>query len=289
MRLALKCAATTTAAWKALKESRIVFGNSKQKENQFLRRTLCSSSRQLVHETRPPSIASNDIQDLNHIKAIFFDAGGTLIDLDSAYICASIKDALGIQLDVDRFRHAQFLGMSRVAELVASGAGSTEKLKREFYSTLLPEVGVNDAQLASAVECVLKLAHEEMLWRTADETTASTLAQLKARALTLAVVSNSDGRIDIALKQAGIADYLDFSIDSFNVGVEKPDPRIFRLATERAGIDPHEAGYVGDLYSVDVVGSRSAGLMPILYDPFEFNADADCLRIKLLDDLLVLF
>jgi len=177
--------------------------------------------------------------------------------------------------------------MSRVAELVAAGAGSTEKLKREFYSTLLPELGVSDAQLASAVECALKLAHEEMLWRSADETTASTLARLKARGLKLAVVSNSDGRIDIALEKAGIAHLLDFSIDSFNVGVEKPNARIFRIATDRAGVDPHEAAYVGDLYSVDVVGSRSAGLIPILYDPFEFNADADCLRIKSLDDLLV--
>src|SRR6185503_18857622 len=109
---------------------------------------------------------SQDIQDLNQIKAIFFDAGGTLIHLDSAYICGSIKSELGIQLNEDRFRNAQFLGMSRVAELVAAGAGSTEKLKREFYSTLLPQVGVNNAELASAVECVLKLAHEEMLWRT---------------------------------------------------------------------------------------------------------------------------
>ena len=223
------------------------------------------------------------------IKAIFFDAGGTLIHLDSNYICISIKVALGIQLNEDRFRHAQFLGMSRVAELVAAGAGSTEKLKREFYSTLLPEVGVNNVQLAGAVECVLKLAHEEMLWRTADETAASTLAQLRARALKLAVVSNSDGRIDMALEQAGIAHLLDFSIDSFNAGVEKPDPRIFRIAIKRAGVDPREAAYVGDLYSVDVVGSRNAGLIPILYDPFELNADADCVRIKSLDDLLVLF
>src|SRR6185295_5245293 len=135
------------------------------------RRTLCSSSQQLVHETRP-TIASRDIQNLNHIKAIFFDAGGTLIHLDSAYICRTINAELGIQLNENRFRQAQFLGMSRVAELVADGAGSTEKLKREFYSTLLPEVGVNDDQIESAVDCVLKLAQEEMLWRTADETTA---------------------------------------------------------------------------------------------------------------------
>ena len=74
-----------------------------------------------------PSIASHDIQHLNHIKAIFFDAGGTLIHLDSAYICRTINAELGIQLNVDRFRHAQFLGMSRVAELVAARGGLDRK------------------------------------------------------------------------------------------------------------------------------------------------------------------
>jgi hypothetical protein len=79
---------------------------------------------------------------LHGIKAVLFDAGGTLLHLDSSYICRCIKEELGVRLNEDHFRHAQFLGMSRVAELVAVGAGSTENLKREFYSMLLPEVGV---------------------------------------------------------------------------------------------------------------------------------------------------
>jgi putative hydrolase of the HAD superfamily len=230
-----------------------------------------------------------DNWNLNEVKAIFFDAGGTLIHLDSNYICLSIKESLGIHLAADRFRHAQFLGMSRVAQLVAEGAGSTEQLKREFYSTLLPEVGVARDALEATVECVLRLAYSEMLWRTADETTASALNRLKARGLKLAIVSNSDGRIEYAFQQAALTEPFDFFIDSFKVGVEKPDPRIFLMATERAGVDPNEAAYVGDLYAVDVVGARKAGLIPILYDPFELNADADCCRIKSIDELLMIF
>lgn len=213
------------------------------------------------------------------LKAIFFDAGGTLIHLDSAYICHAIKSELGIELCVDRFRHAQFLGMSRVAELVAAGAGSTEQLKREFYSTLLPEVGAREESLGAAVDCALKLAQREMLWRKAEDSAADVLAELRERGLRLAVVSNSDGRIEKAFQQAGLADHFDFFIDSFNAGVEKPDPEIFRMATELAGVSSSEAAYVGDLYEVDVVGARSAGLLPILYDPFELNRNADCVRI----------
>ncbi len=222
------------------------------------------------------------------IKAIFFDAGGTLIHLDSAYVCHFVKKELNIELAADRFRRAQFLAMSRVAELVAAGAGSTEKLKRDFYSTLLPEVGVAEAELSPAVECVLKLAQGEMLWRATDETNAATLAALKARGLALGVISNSDGRIESAFQQAGLSSYFDFFIDSFHAGVEKPDPQIFHLAVERAGVNPEQAAHVGDLYWVDVVGARSAGLLPILYDPYDLTRGLDCLRIGAIDELLEL-
>ena len=223
----------------------------------------------------------------NHrdIRAVLFDAGGTLLHLDSLCISSLLRDALNVDINLDRFRYAQSLAMSRVAELVAAGAGSTEQLKREFYMTLLPETGVSKYHLSEAVECAFRLARDEMLWRTTEEGTAQVLNDLKTAGYTLAVVSNSDGRIESAFKQAGINDYFDFFIDSYVVGVEKPDPEIFRLATERAGMLPKQTAYVGDLYWVDVIGARNAGLIPILYDPFDFNDAADCLTIRSLSEL----
>jgi putative hydrolase of the HAD superfamily len=60
------------------------------------------------------------------------------------------------------------------------------------------------------------------------------------------------------------------------VGVEKPDPRIFRLGLRAAGVGAAEAVYVGDLYSVDVLGARTAGLDGVLLDPHGFWAPRDC-------------
>jgi HAD superfamily hydrolase (TIGR01509 family) len=226
--------------------------------------------------------------DLHSIKAILFDAGGTLIHLDSSRLRDLLNLELSIEMSLDRFPRAQSLAMARVAELVAAGAGSTEQLKREFYTTLLPETGVSKDRLSEAVDCAFKLAREEMLWGQAEDATAPVLNELKELGYILGVVSNSDGRIESAFEQAGLWSYFDFFIDSFLVGVEKPDPRIFRLAIERAGVDASEAAYVGDLYPVDVVGARSAGLVPILYDPFDLNREADCLRIRSIDELLEL-
>ncbi len=224
---------------------------------------------------------------MNGIKAVFFDAGGTLIHLDAPRICDLLSEELGITASLEGFQRAQSMAMQRVAALVAEGAGSTENLKREFYSTLLPRMGVR-SDLAPAIDCVLKLAQSEMLWRRTEAGAARALERLKERGLRLAVVSNSDGRIESAFHQAGLFDYFDFFIDSFLVGVEKPDPRIFRIALERAGVEATEAIYVGDLYSVDVAGAREAGLAAVLYDPFGLNAEADCLKIREIGDLIKL-
>jgi hypothetical protein len=92
--------------------------------------------------------------------------------------------------------------------------------------------------------------------------------------LVAGVVSNS--MVARAPRRRGARDALDFVIDSAVVGVEKPDPRIFHLAIERADVAASEAVYVGDLYSVDVLGSRAAGLGAILLDPRGFWGPRDC-------------
>jgi len=64
------------------------------------------------------------------------------------------------------------------------------------------------------------------------------------------------------------------------VGIEKPDPQIFALALARMGIAPDDALYVGDLYEVDVVGARAAGLDVVLLDPHDVHSDLDVLRAR---------
>ena len=53
-------------------------------------------------------------------------------------------------------------------------------------------------------------------------------------------------------------------VDSRVAGVEKPDPRIFHIALEQLDVAPGDALYVGDVYEVDVVGARNAGLAAAL-------------------------
>jgi putative hydrolase of the HAD superfamily len=92
------------------------------------------------------------------------------------------------------------------------------------------------------------------------------------------VVSNSNGSVGRALDEAGLGAALDFVIDSTVVGIAKPDARVFALVLRAAGVDAHEAVYLGDSYFVDVIGARAAGLGAVLFDPGGVWGARDCPR-----------
>jgi len=68
--------------------------------------------------------------------------------------------------------------------------------------------------------------------------------------------------------------------------VEKPDPRMFEMALERSGARAETTIHVGDLYHVDVVGARAAGLRGVLLDEADLYPEADCPRIRGLAELV---
>jgi putative hydrolase of the HAD superfamily len=116
--------------------------------------------------------------------------------------------------------------------------------------------------------------------------TPTVLAQLRARGLTLGVISNSDGRVNAILQGCGVGQFFDLVIDSHEVGVEKPDPRIFDLALRRLNCQPRHALYVGDIYGIDVVGSERAGLQAALLDTLGLYEGVQCRKIRHLRELL---
>jgi putative hydrolase of the HAD superfamily len=81
-----------------------------------------------------------------------------------------------------------------------------------------------------------------------------------------AVISNADGKIDAVLRRCGIVDCFQSITDSGNVGYEKPHPVIFDVALREMKADAADSLYVGDVYSVDYMGARQAGMQAVLFD-----------------------
>lgn len=114
-----------------------------------------------------------------------------------------------------------------------------------------------------------------------------TLLKLKEMGLATGVLSNLNEDLAPLVEELGIASSIDALVTSREVGVEKPDPRMFNVALEKVGVLPAEAVHVGDQYHSDVRGARSVGMGAVLLDRGIWHSEiTDCLRVARLTDVV---
>jgi putative hydrolase of the HAD superfamily len=202
------------------------------------------------------------------LRAIFFDAGNTLLRMNYPVIAEHLG-TLGVAVEPDAVQRADWRARVRIDALLGpSQSTESRSISGSYLRYLLDELGVREEPIVDAMEVWRGTYNAPVgVWNTAEPEAETALALARARGLGAAVISNSNGSVGSILESLGLARHLDFVLDSHLVGVEKPDPRIFEMALARAGVGPAEAVYVGDLYSVDVLGARGAGMDAILLDP----------------------
>jgi putative hydrolase of the HAD superfamily len=83
----------------------------------------------------------------------------------------------------------------------------------------------------------------------------------------LGVVSNFYGNLEAVCESAGLCSFFNVMVDSHCVGVEKPDPAIFRAALERLGATPEKTVLIGDSLRRDREGARRTGMHFIWITP----------------------
>ncbi|KAJ2442970.1 Haloacid dehalogenase-like hydrolase domain-containing protein 3, partial [Coemansia sp. RSA 2424] len=86
------------------------------------------------------------------------------------------------------------------------------------------------------------------------------------KGIKLGVISNMDESAESVLRSLGIRRYFDFVLKSINVGVEKPDPKIFDMALAAVNVRPYDALHVGDSERLDYLPARSVGMEARLID-----------------------
>jgi HAD superfamily hydrolase (TIGR01509 family) len=184
----------------------------------------------------------------------------------------------GCEVSIEAIEEAELRARVRLDADLARGASTEGRTARDYYlAYLLEGLGITaPTEIEAAAGFRRSYNAPAGLFNVADPAALRAIQQVKSAGLVAGVVSNSNGCARALLAGAGLGDALDFVIDSAVVGVEKPDPKIFRLGLEQAGVAAHEAVYIGDLYSVDVLGSRAAGLDAILLDPGGFWGPRDC-------------
>jgi HAD superfamily hydrolase (TIGR01509 family) len=176
-------------------------------------------------------------------------------------------------------QRAEWEARVRLDAAVLTHAKSTESRPTHlrYLRYLLEGVGVTDEATIDAVDSWRRDYNAPVgLWNTVDPDARTALDAVHAAGLRSAVISNSNGTIRSLVTQLGLIDRLDFVVDSGEEGVEKPDPRIFEIALARAGVKPEDAAYIGDLYSIDILGARRVGLRAVLLDPGRCWGPRDC-------------
>ena len=230
----------------------------------------------------------------NGIKAIFFDLDGTLRhsvpsggDVFSDYVVT-----LGLQVDDEarlramRWEHLYWASSTDLRDDLLAHSADTENFWIEYSRRRLTALGASPEWAAEFAPNVSK--HMGEFYRPESivpEDVRRVLPQLKQAGYMLAVISNRDQPFEKLLREHGIGEYFDFSLAAGEVQVWKPDPGLFGYALQRLNLSPEHAIYVGDNYYADVVGSRGAGLRPVLYDPLGIFPDPDCETIKSFDEL----
>src|SRR5262245_56962153 len=150
---------------------------------------------------------------------------------------------------------------------------------------MLDQARVPREKIEDVVDAFLSHEKANGLWARPMEGARAAIDGIAELGLRRAVVSNSDGRAEWHLRNAGVLDGIEFVVDSHRVGVEKPDPAIFRIALDRLHLPGSRALYVGDIRSVDERGSRAAGMHFVLIDPWGDYAAADAPGIRSIADL----
>jgi HAD superfamily hydrolase (TIGR01509 family) len=192
-------------------------------------------------------------------RFIFFDVGNTLLFPNRARMLAPLAPELhptlaGWQALERRTKQEFDAGM--MGGRVDHGFWWT------FHTYLLREAGaLNDGLRDALVENTRLSAN----WDQILPGTREALERIRQKHA-IAVISNADGKIDAVLRRCGIADCFASITDSGIVGQEKPHPAIFEAALRAINAGAPESLYVGDVYSVDYVGARNAGMQAVLFD-----------------------
>jgi HAD superfamily hydrolase (TIGR01509 family) len=220
-------------------------------------------------------VASSADSRQGHLRAVSFDFGQTLAELDHEFLARRAL-TFGAELDPEAAR------AGTVAAWQAYGTGKALGHVRAWQLMmveLLRAGGVHELSGQAGPGYPEKIANllwdaqpTQNLWRKPIAGMFELVAELSAKGVPVGIISNSEGRLAELVEELGYRALFPVIVDSGRLGIDKPDPRIFQHAAGLLGVPLGELVHVGDAWEADVLGARAAGAEAIWFSPTDARA-----------------
>ena len=188
--------------------------------------------------------------DQRKIKAVFFDAGGTLFrpypSVGDVYARTAARH--GVVVEAHKVEEAFHKSWHTRNGMVSLEGQTTEKIERDWWYALVRDVFGNLEAFkdfdAFFEELYDLFAHAEC-WRLFEDT-LPVLDRLKADGYRLGIISNWDHRLFSIVEQLGLGSYFEHVTASSKVGTAKPGAAIFHHALQALKVPAEGAIHIGD-------------------------------------------
>jgi len=197
------------------------------------------------------------------VAAVTFDAGQTLIELDTAMLAARLGER-GVVTTAAALAGAESPAWARYEQVVRAG-GHTGHWQTFMAALVAGASGVDGEHAAELAAWLWSEQPHRNLWRRPVPGMIELVRELRRAGVAVGVISNSEGRLAELFVELGWADEFGFVLDSARVGLDKPDRRIFDLALAQLGVRADQTVHVGDSRIADIGGARGAGWRAIWF------------------------
>lgn len=231
------------------------------------------------------------------MKIVFFDAGDTILRPHPSFpeIFAGVCRAEGHDVTPEAAERAQEKLAPHLMDLevddddpdaapYAGSVFSAEQSRRFWtylYKRMMRELGIEDDELPTRLFAKFTDTSSYKLF----DDVIPVFHELRDAGLRLGLISNFERWLEELIVELDVGHLFDAVTISGIAGVEKPDPAIFELALQEAGVSARDAVYVGDSPVLDAKPAAGVGMKVVLIDRARRYPDSTWPRIESLKEL----
>ena len=203
------------------------------------------------------------------IKTVFFDLDNTLCDSDTAWQTATRETFQLLRkrepdVSVEAITKAWTTVHQKLFQQLNAGKGSMAALRDSRFQCLFTELGLPQGTITTELNDFLSSRYLTSLRLYED---VSVLEALHAYHVGIVTNGAHDTHTDSQFSKVqhlGLSERIQSLTISDEVGVRKPNIKVFKVACERAGVLTKEVLFVGDSIKNDIVGANHAGMTSVL-------------------------